>query len=201
MRHVKEIALEPVALHLSARIHPNHISVTALGIGLASVAAVSQGAYGLGLALWASNRILDGLDGVVARTQGTQSDFGGYLDLLLDFVIYLTVPVAFVYAQPSLSGLWAAIFLVSSYVLNNISWAVLSAILEKRAWRAPQSGVGAKLTTVEIPSGLIEGTETVIFYSLFYLLPGQVVWLFSLMGGLVLVTVVQRVVWAWRTLD
>lgn len=201
MRDVKEKTLAPIASHLSHRIHPNHISVAALGVGLASVVAVTQGQIGLGLAFWAVNRILDGLDGVVARYQGTQSDFGGYLDLLLDFVIYLTVPIAFVYAQPSPANLWTGLLLISSFVLNNISWAVLSAILEKRAWRAFQSNLGGKLTTVEIPTGLIEGTETVIFYSLFFLLPDQVAWLFGLMGGLVLVTVVQRVSWAWRTLE
>jgi len=201
MRDVKEKTLAPIASHLSHRIHPNHISVAALGVGLASVVAVTQGQIGLGLAFWAGNRILDGLDGVVARCHGTQSDFGGYLDLLLDFVIYLTVPIAFVYAQPSPANLWTGLLLISSFVLNNISWAVLSAILERRAWRASQVNAGEKLTTVEIPTGLIEGTETVIFYSLFFLLPDQVAWLFGLMGALVLVTVVQRVSWAWRTLD
>jgi phosphatidylglycerophosphate synthase len=201
MRDYKEKTLVPVARYVSSSVHPNHVSLAALVVGLGSVWAVTQGQYGAGLALWAGNRMLDGLDGVVARQQGTQSDFGGYLDLLLDFIIYLTVPLAFIVAQPSQAALWAGIFLIGSYVLNNISWAVLSAILEKRAWRASQAGGGKKFTTVEIPTGLIEGTETVIFYSLFFLLPDQITWLFALMAVLVLVTVVQRVAWAWRTLD
>lgn len=201
LRDIKEKTFAPLALRLSSRIHPNHISVAALGVGLLSVAAVAQGEYGVGLALWAANRTLDGLDGVVARCQGTQSDFGGYLDLLLDYVIYLTVPIAFIYAQPSMAGLWAVVFLISSFVMTIVSWAVLSAILEKRAWRESQRQIGGKLTTVEMPTGLIEGTETVIFYSLFFLLPAQVTWLFWLMGALVLVSVAQRMIWAWRTLD
>ncbi len=201
LRDIKEKTFEPFATRISSRIHPNHISVAALGVGLLSVAAVTQGEYGFGLAFWAGNRILDGLDGVVARCQGSQSDFGGYLDLLLDFVIYLTIPLAFIYANPSPAGQWAGTLLISSFVLNNISWAVLSSILEKRSWRMAQAEAGKKLTTVEIPTGLIEGTETVIFYSLFFLLPGQMVWLFGVMAALVMVTVVQRVVWAWRALD
>ena len=40
-----------------------------------------------------------------------------------------------------------------------------------------------------------------MFYSLFFLLPAQVTWLFWLMGALVLVSVAQRMIWAWRTLD
>ena len=201
MRDVKEKTMSPIALRVSDRVHPNHISVAALVVGLVSVAAVTQGQIGLGLAFWAGNRVLDGLDGVVARSQGTQSDFGGYLDLLLDYVIYLTVPIAFIYARPSMAGLWATVFLISSFVMTIVSWAVLSAILEKRAWRESQTQIGGKLTTVEMPTGLIEGTETVIFYSLFFLLPAQITWLFWLMGALVLVSVAQRMIWAWRTLD
>ncbi len=51
-----------------------------------------------------------------------------------------------------------------------------------------------------MPSGLIEGAETVVFYCLFLLWPGQVVGLFCVFAALVLVTVGQRLVWAARTL-
>jgi hypothetical protein len=47
-----------------------------------------------------------------------------------------------------------------------------------------------------MPSGLIEGAETIIFYTLFLLLPGALVPLFWLMAALVLLTAGQRMVWA-----
>ena len=85
LRRQKDRLMTPVAGPAFAAIHPNLISVAAMVIGLGSVAAILGQWYWLGLALWAVNRIMDGLDGVVARVHGKQSDFGGYLDLFLDF--------------------------------------------------------------------------------------------------------------------
>ena len=141
------------------------------------------------------NRVLDGLDGIVAREHGKQSDFGGYLDLLLDFVVYLAVPIGIAAAQPALPILWATVALLSAFVLNLLSWSVLSAILERRAAAAAD-----RLTTVAMPGGLIEGAETIFFYTLFLLLPAYATVLFAIMAGLVLVTAAQRVLWASRYL-
>jgi phosphatidylglycerophosphate synthase len=193
LRRQKDRWLEPLAMRWTANIHPNWISLAAMLVGLVGAVAVWQGMLWLGLLLWLINRTLDGLDGVVARKFGKQSDFGGYLDLALDYVVYLAVPLAFVAAAPSPALYWAALFLISSYVLNLMSWSVLSAILEKRRWQAK-----TRQTTIEMPPGLIEGAETIAFYTLFFLLPGQVAWLFGLMALLVFFTAGQRIWWAYR---
>ena len=193
LRARKDRLLTPLVMRLGRSVHPNSVSGIALGVGLLAAAAITQQAYWLGLALWAFNRILDGLDGLVARLFAKQSDFGGYLDLLLDFIVYLAIPLAFIYANPTPFNLWAGLALISVYVLNTISWTVLSAILEKQ-----QRQSDGRLTTVEMPSGLIEGAETIFFYSLFFILPAEVGWLFALMALLVLVTAAQRVRWAYR---
>ena len=49
-----------------------------------------------------------------------------------------------------------------------------------------------------MPPGLIEGAETIAFYTLFFLLPGQVAWLFGVMALLVFFTAGQRIWWAYR---
>jgi phosphatidylglycerophosphate synthase len=193
LRRQKDRWLDPLAMRWPANIHPNWISLAAMLVGLVGAAAVWQGMLWLGLLLWLINRTLDGLDGVVARKFGKQSDFGGYLDLALDYVVYLAVPLAFVAAAPSPALYWAALFLISSYVLNLMSWSVLSAILEKRRWQAK-----ARQTTIEMPPGLIEGAETIAFYTLLFLLPSQVAWLFGLMALLVFFTTGQRIWWASR---
>ncbi len=194
LREQKDRLMAPVAAALGA-VHPNWVSVAALAVGLTSAAAVAGQAYTAGLALWALNRILDGLDGVVARTHGKQSDFGGYLDLLLDFIVYLAIPLAFVAAQPAEASFWAALLLLSSYVINLLSWTVLSTVLEKRA-----AGAAGRLTSVEMPSGLIEGAETIVFYSLFFLLPAYTAVLFTVMALLVFFTAAQRVAWAYNNI-
>ena len=196
LRKDKDRLLQPIAKRWFAHVHPNWISAVALGFGLACALAAWQQLYIVAILLWAVNRVLDGLDGIVAREHDKQSDFGGYLDLILDFVVYLAIPIAFVAAVPSTLNLWAAIALIASYVLNLLSWSTLSAILEKRHLVA-----GERLTAITIPAGLIEGAETIAFYTLFFLLPGYVGPLFVLMAALVVLTAAQRVWWAWRHLE
>jgi len=195
LRAKKDELLMPLAVRWPEAVHPNAISAGAMGVGLAAAGAVMAEQSWLGLALWLVNRLLDGLDGLVARLQGKQSDLGGYLDLMMDFVVYLAVPLAFVYAAPTTFNLWAGLILVGSYVLNTVSWTVPAAILEKARYRS-----AGRVTAIEMPSGLIEGAETILFYSLFFLLPGLVGWLFLVMAALVLFTVGQRMVWAARRL-
>ncbi|MEZ4618889.1 MAG: CDP-alcohol phosphatidyltransferase family protein [Caldilineaceae bacterium] len=152
LRRQKDRLLTPMAGPIFASVHPNSVSIVAMIIGLGSVAAIMLQLYWVALGLWAINRVLDGLDGVIARVHQKQSDFGGFLDLFLDFVIYLTVPIAFIWAMPSTVNLWAGIALLGSYVMNSISWTTLAALLEKRhrqtptglpAWRCPPGSLKA----------------------------------------------------------
>ncbi len=196
LRQQKDRLMTPLAGQIFATIHPNVISFIALVIGLGAAGAILAEMYWLGLILWILNRIADGLDGVVARVYQKQSDFGGYLDLFLDFIIYLAVPLAFMVARPNVINLWAGLFLLSSYVLNSISWTTLAALLEKR-----QRQTINRLTSIEMPTGLIEGAETIFFYTLFYLLPSYIAVLFTVLAILVVFTASQRVWWAYRHLQ
>ena len=195
LRAKKDELMVPLAARLFGSVHPNVVSVIAMVVGLASAAVVVNEQYMLGLLLWVVNRILDGLDGVIARVHHKQSDFGGYLDLMLDFIVYLAIPVAFVVATPVPIVTWGAIALLSAYVINLLSWSALSSLLEKR-----RNGTSDRLTSLEMPTGLIEGAETILVYSLFFLLPEYVGLLFFVFAGLVLFTAGQRVVWAAKNL-
>lgn len=86
--------------------------------------------------------------------------------------------------------------LVRSFV-NAAGLFYLSALLEKRRAGAAST---RELTSVTMPAALIEGTETVVAYSLFFLLPAHVALIFRLFGLGVCVTIVQRLVWAARNL-
>lgn len=193
LRQQKDRLLQPIVKRFFGKISPNTLSLVAVIPGVLAALAVLEHAPLLGLLLWLLNRFLDGLDGLVARVHNKKSDWGGYLDLLLDFVVYLAVPIAFVIAWPMPEAFWALVFLLVSYQMNTLSWTLLAALIEKR-----QTGPSGRLTSIEMPVGLIEGTETVIFYSLFFLLPQFYPWLFAIMATLVFFTVGQRVVWVWR---
>lgn len=201
LRKQKDLWLEPIAVKYLGAVHPNIISFIALLIGLLAATAVIYQLYWYALVLWIFNRILDGLDGLIARIHHKQSDFGGYLDLILDFIVYLVFPISFVIASPTTGtffagNFWALVALLSSYYVNTASWMGLSTLLEKRRLASPD-----RQTSMEMPAGLIEGAETILFYSMFCIFPAYIGYLFWLMAALVLLTACQRVVWAARNLS
>ncbi len=196
-RPLKNQILAPLAAPL-ANVHPNFISILGFLTGAYTAWLAYQGQYVAAFFVWGLSRTLDGFDGVVARAHQKQSDFGGYLDILLDFIVYILVPVGIALATPTQPMLIATIALISIFYVNGASWMYLSAILEKRAQGAQVRG---ETTTVSMPAGLIGGSETVLFYALFLLLPQYQVHLFWLMGGLVIVGIVQRFVWAIQNLE
>ncbi len=197
LRGPKEAILGPIARRTPRAVHP--AAVTGLGLvpGVGAAVAAALGRPWLAVALWLLNRIMDGLDGVIARQQGRQSDLGGYLDILADFVVYAAVPIGLATAAGT-TGAWiAAAVLLASFFLNTVSWAYLAAILERRGQGAEARG---ERTTVTMPSGLIEGAETVVLFAVMLAVPAWTVPLFWAMAAAVVVTVLQRVAWALRNL-
>lgn len=197
MRRLKEHLFAPLARRVGRSVSPLLVTVVAFLFGVAAAVFGARGAYAAGLLCWAANRVLDGFDGTLARVQDRQTDFGGYLDILLDFVVYAIVPLGLALAAPTLPTLVATAALLGSFFVNAASWMYLSAILERRSAGAKAR---AELTTVTMPPGLVAGTETVILFTLFFLLPGQLAPLYWLMTTLVGLTIVQRLVWGARHL-
>ena len=212
-RRVKDALLDPVLRLIPAGVHPNSVSLVSLLPGLAAACFAGLGMWLWALLAFALNRILDGLDGLIARGRDLQSDFGGYMDIMIDFVVYAAIPIGvwigveapLLDASESgvtpllsntLPGAVPLVVLLAIFYVNAASWMYLSAVLEKRkrAVRTESS------TTVVMPSGLVEGTETVLFYVLFLLLPSYYPALFFLMAAATAVGVVQRIVWARRHL-
>ena len=196
LRAYKDDLLRPLACQLR-RVSPNSITMLAMVVGLAAAGAAATQWYWLALGLWLLNRILDGLDGMVARTHDRQSDFGGYLDIVLDFIVYAAVPIGLYVGNPTAINALALVALLAAFYVNGASWIYLSAILEKRA-----AGAGARgeLTTVTMPAGLVGGAETVLFYSAFLIWPGIMPWLFAAMAAMVSIGIGQRLWWARRNL-
>ena len=191
LRKTKDRVLEPAVTILS-RVHPTLLTVLGLVVGLACAGFAALGQLNWALGLWVVNRILDGLDGLVARRFGKASDLGGYLDLVFDFVVYAAVPLGLAWFQADL-GVWAACaVLLAAYYVNAVSWLALSALQEKNHVQP------TRLTSLAMPRGLMEGFETIVLYLAFFLWPGALVWLFAAGAGLVLVSAGHRVVWAWR---
>lgn len=195
LRRLKDRLLAPVARLLGAHVAPNTVSAIAFVVGLSAAAAAARSLIGWSVGLWLANRVLDGFDGTQARVHARQSDFGGYLDIMLDFTVYAAIPLALIVADPALA--FAGAVLQATFFVNAASWMYLSAVLERRQAGAATTG---ELTTVTMPPGVVAGTETIILFTLILAWPAARGTLFWTMAALVGVNVVQRLWWACRRL-
>ena len=210
LRPVKARLLAPLSARLAralVRLGAAPVTLLGLAVGLAAAAAAALGAFVPALALWLLNRLLDGLDGEIARALGRADDRGGYLDLLTDLVVYAAVPLGaaagatgLLGAEPLVSGPWTwplAALLLASYYVNLGSYSLLAALLEKRGLGAAARG---EATSLVMPAGLIEGAETVLLVALMLTLPALLPLWFGLTAGLVGITAAQRALWAAHAL-
>lgn len=174
-----------------AGIGANVVTLAGLVPALGAAWAISHGQHVVGLALIALNRLLDGLDGAVARASGL-TDFGGYLDTLADYAFYVAVPVAFGFAASGNTA--AALVLVASFTLTCASFLVFAALSAKRSDQT--SAHGAK--SFFYSTGLAEGAETIAAFMAMCLWPQHFPAIAYGFAGLCLLTVVQRSMLASR---
>lgn len=175
-----------------AGVRADHLTLLGGALALPIGWAIASNAYGLALALIALNRLLDGLDGAVARAAGP-TELGGYLDSLCDYLFYLAVPIGFGLADPANTA--SALLLVSSFVLTAVSFLAFAAIAARRAVEATE-------TKAFIYSrGLAEGAETILAFVLMCLFPAAFTLIAGVFTFLCAATVVQRVLMARKLLS
>jgi hypothetical protein len=100
-----------------------------------------------------------------------------------------------VLASPTSDRYLALAVMLAAFYVNTASWMYLAAILEKRSSHDPDIA-----TTIVMPAGLIGGFETILAYCVFLLFPAYITILFYFFSALVFITIVQRLVWAQRSL-
>lgn len=192
LRRSLQPALARVAAPLDARgLRASHVTAVGLGVGVGACVAAGLAAWPAALALWLANRALDGLDGALARRRGS-TDLGGFLDFLADFVVYGGFVVGVAVAAPDARVACSA--LLAAYLLNSVAQLSFASLVEKR-----RLAYGDE-RSIRLTPGLAEGTETIIAYTAFCVVPSWaeiVAWGFAAM---VLVTVGQRVALARRAL-
>lgn len=191
--------LKPAVHKIGSALAQRGISanmITGFGVLLIipAIIAIAHHMWGLGLIFILLNRIVDGLDGAVAQINGP-TPFGGYLDSLADFFFYAAIPVAFAYADPD-NALWAAL-LLGSFMVTGVSFLAFAAIGSDK--KNPDEGRGQKSFLYTI--GLMEGTETIITFTLMCFFPSYFAWIAvaaSLLCGL---TIIQRIKMAHNLLS
>lgn len=198
LRAPKDQVLAPVTGLLSPWLPPAVLTVAALATGVTAALAAAMGLMWWALGWWWISRLADGLDGPVARARGRSSDLGGYLDLVGDTIVYAAVPLGVAVGAGEQRVWIATAVLLATFYVNATSWLLIAAVIEKRGRDAHPDSTGP--TTIVMPSGIVEGTETLVVFSLLLAFPDHAVVWTSAMAFLVVVTVLQRVAWALRHL-
>ncbi|TDX28356.1 phosphatidylglycerophosphate synthase [Modicisalibacter xianhensis] len=146
-------------------IRPDQMTLAGFIIGMFAIPSLATENYTLALLLIALNRLADGMDGAIARLTST-SDAGGFLDISLDFIFYSSVPLGFILADP-LQNAAAGGVLMLSFVGTGVSFLTFAIFAEKN-----------KIKNVSFPNksfhyigGLMEGSETQIFFIVLCVFP------------------------------
>ena len=181
------------------RVTADAVTVAAFLVGLAAAAAIAAQHFWLGLALLLLSRLGDGLDGAVARASAQRdgrygTDFGGYLDIVLDFGFYAAVPLGFVLADPAANAVPGAV-LVAAFYFNGASFLAFATAAAKRGGEAAESGSKAFRYTV----GLMEGTETIVLFSAMCVFPLWFPVIAYVFAALTLATTLARIALARQT--
>jgi phosphatidylglycerophosphate synthase len=176
---------------------PNLVTALGFGFTLLNFASLGFAHYGLALVCIALSRLMDGLDGAVARqlhfkdagshVHTGESDLGGFLDIVSDFIFYAGTAFFFAVGQPQ-DALFAA-FLIFSFVASGVTFLAYAILAAKRGINHVQQGRKSFFYL----GGLTEGTETILFFVLVCLLPAYFSAMAGVFGILCFVTALGRV--------
>ena len=173
-------------------VSAHEVTLFGLFMGLVAAAMIGFGLPGvLALVPLLTGRLADGLDGAVARAT-EKTDFGGLLDIVCDFAFYAAIPLGF--ALRDGGNALAAAFLLAAFYINGASFLGYAVMAEKREIETTAQGE----KSLYYSAGLLEGTETIVFFVLLCLWPDAFRPLAVIFGLLCLFTTGARLALAQR---
>ena len=175
-------------------VSPDGLTLVGFGLGVLALPFLALGWYLAALVAIVLNRLLDGLDGALARRRGL-TDAGGFLDIALDFLFYALVPFGFILADPQQNAL-AGSWLLFAFIGTGSSFLAFAALAAKHQIDNP----GYAHKSFYYLGGLTEGTETIALFVLSCLFPAWFAWLAWIFGALCWLTTFTRVWSGYLTL-
>ncbi|MEL0625650.1 CDP-alcohol phosphatidyltransferase family protein [Salinibacterium amurskyense] len=188
-------------------ITPDRLTMAGLVIGLSSAALAATQYWALAVVAWLASRVLDGLDGTLARRRlaaasaprsTTASEAGGFLDIVADFVVYgatvlgIAIGATTAFAAPW----WPFLIVLFAYYINGAAFLAFSSIAE-RTGRSPSDDDNRSLFFL---GRIAEGGETVFIHTLWLVLP-FIAWQIAIVWSIVvLVSAAQRMIVGYRLL-
>ena len=176
-------------------ISPNHMTLIGFSFGVLMCLSIIIDQYLLAVIFLFLNRLSDGLDGAMARLQ-TPTPLGGYLDIVLDFLIYGGFVLSFGITEQNNTLL--SMVLLFCYIGTGSTFLAKAAILPS---------LTNKNSNEEIPKsfhyavGLVEGTETIVFMVLCLLFPNLFIYFTFIFIILCLITIVFRIIVCYKELS
>lgn len=173
----------------------NGITLAGFALGLLAAFLIANQLYLAGVGAIFGSRLLDALDGAVARL-GQPTDAGGFLDIALDFLFYASIPLAFALADPAQNALAAAVLLAAfmGTSASFLAFAVLAAKLGLSSTAYPNK-------SFYFLGGLTEATETLACFAAMCLWPQHFAALAYGFAALCAITIVTRLWWGWKALS
>lgn len=146
-------------------VKPDQITIFGFLVGMVAIPLLAFEQYSFALFAILINRCLDGLDGTLARLSAP-SDAGGFLDITLDFIFYSGIVMGFALAAPDKNAVAASI-LIFSFMGTGASFLAYAIMAEKHQLSDPHFNH----KSLYYLGGLAEGTETILLFVLFCMLP------------------------------
>ena len=176
-------------------ISPNHMTLIGFSFGVLMCLSIIIDQYLIAIIFLFLNRLSDGLDGTMARLQ-TPTPLGGYLDIVLDFLIYGGFVLSFGITEQNNTLL--SMVLLFCYLGTGSTFLAKAAILPS---------LTNQNLNEEIPKsfhyavGLVEGTETIVFMVLCLLFPNLFIYFSFIFIILCLITIVFRIIVCYKELS
>ena len=186
---IQRLARQTRRLGLTA----NQLTLLGFLLGMLAAFLIAFEAYLAGAVAILASRLLDALDGAVARlTQAT--DAGGFLDIALDFVFYASIPLAFAVSDPARNALPAAV-LLAAFIGTGSSFLAFAVMAAKRGLR----NLATPNKSFYFLGGLTEASETLLCFMAMCVWPGLFIELAYGFAALCAITTVTRIWWGWKT--
>lgn len=182
--------LDRIAEALAMRgVSPNTLTGAGFLVGVGACVAIVVDRWWLALGLWLINRLVDGLDGSVARRVGP-TRLGGFLDIMADFAIYGGMVVAIGVAVPE--ARIAALVVFLGYYLNGAAFLAWSSLVAENTLSDKGTDHEGDDRSLNFPAGLAEGFETIAAMAIILALPGFTVPLLWIWAAIVGISIFQR---------
>ncbi len=173
-------------------LKPNQMTIIGFILGFFMCILIFFQFYFAALTLLLLNRFCDGLDGTMARL-ATPTPLGGYLDIVSDFTIYSGFVLSFGLSNSSYTNL--SMILLFLYIGTGTTFLAKAAIQTQLDKISETNDAVKELPkSFHYTSGLVEGTETIIFMILCLLLPNFFIFISIIFGILCLITFISRVI-------